>query len=137
MSQIKGKLERSNFGGNAAQGHTVGNTYGARRQQQTPLGPIRHDQFQAKRPQREELQKFSPNAEVSKTNRLYDKDTPYKPRALERTEKGSLPHRAGVKPPSDPAILNFLNKITGDKRLHTSQSIRAEALAQLTAKQRK
>lgn len=57
---------------------------------------------------------FAPNALYQQARRFNAKDTPYKRAIHAQFENGAIPQaskNASAKPPSDPAILKFLNRV--------------------------
>ena len=54
---------------------------------------------------------FAPNATFKQARRFNSKATPYKRAMHDHIERGSAPVAGNKKPPSDRAILNFLDKV--------------------------
>jgi hypothetical protein len=54
---------------------------------------------------------FDPNATFKQARRFNSKATPYKRALHDHIEKGTAPVAGNKKPPSDRAILNFLDKV--------------------------
>lgn len=110
--------------------HTVGGTYGERRLNnvQGNIAPKAAsisrpvDQF-SKSKQSNKLAAFNPNA-TFKAARKFSVDTPYKRPLHDRVERGTAPVVEGeIRAPSDKAIINFLDKLLDDPRLHCQRSV--------------